>query len=561
MAVELPDIGRAIFAESPDALFLFDPDSEDILDVNPAAIKLSGFTHADLLKLPATHWVRFSGGEQGDEKRMRQAAAHTAKHFSHDGYYLRTTNEKVWIPVNLSISRLHVLPKTLALMAARDMRAQRDADEQLRRQAVRLREGEVRLQAILDHSPAVIYVKDLQGKYLLINRQYEELFHITRELIKGKTDFEVFPIPFAEAFTSNDRKVLSAGRPLECEEIAPHDDGPHTYISIKFPIRDSFGNTYALCGISTDISERKRLEDERNLSLEQARQLATELEKAVASERAAHQQLKETQSNLVQTEKLAALGQMVAGVAHEINNPLAYVSTNTSVAERDAAALRHLVQSYRQGKECLQQHQPDLHQRIQQIEDDIDADYILANLEGVLSRSRDGLKRIQQIVKDLREFARLDSGDQSEVDINTGIQSTLNIVRGQARKKNIELHVELAKLPRILCHAAKINQVILNLLSNAIDATPVNGHISIATRSTQSAVQIHVQDSGAGVPESIRGRIFDPFFTTKPPGQGTGLGLSISHSIVRDHGGTIWVEPGEGAHFVVELPARTGKLP
>ena len=156
---EANEIGQAIFKESPDALFLFDPDTDQVLEVNPAAVTLSGFTREQLLRAPATYWIRFSGSGQGAEQRLRQAAAHTGKFFSHDGYYLRTSKDNVWIPVHLSISRLHIQPKTIALMTARDIRPQRDADEQLRRQAVRLREGEVRLQAILDHSPAVIYVK------------------------------------------------------------------------------------------------------------------------------------------------------------------------------------------------------------------------------------------------------------------------------------------------------------------------------------------------------------------------------------------------------------------
>lgn len=556
MALENVEIGRAIFEESPDALFLFDPDSDDVLDVNPAAIRLSGFPREELLRQSATYWVRFSGGDKGDEQRMRQAAVHTAKFFSHDGYYLRTSNEHVWIPVNLTISRLHIKPKTLALMAARDMRSEREADEQLRRQAVRLREGEVRLQAILDHSPAIIYVKDLLGRYLLINRQYEALFHTTREQIRGKNDFDIFPAEFAEKYAANDRQVLAAGRPLEWEEIAPLDDGPHTYISIKFPIRDTFGNIYAICGISTDISERKRLEEERTRSHEQTRQLAAELEKAIASERAAHQQLKDAQSHLVQTEKLVSLGQMVAGVAHEINNPLAYVSNNASVVERDVSALKKLLEIYRQSKSTLASQRPDLHQAIQQFENEIDVDYILANFDGLLARSRDGLKRIQQIVKDLRDFARLDGGGRSAVDINAGIQSTINIVRGQARKKNIELLLELAPLPALMGHAAKINQVVLNLLTNALDATPDGGRITIKTCAMPGAVRIHVSDTGPGIPAALRERIFDPFFTTKPPGQGTGLGLSISHSIVNEHGGKLWIEREPGAHFVVELPLQ-----
>jgi len=235
------------------------------------------------------------------------------------------------------------------------------------------------------------------------------------------------------------------------------------------------------------------------------------------------------------------------------------VTNNLAVAQRDFEAVASLLSLYRKADVDIADAQPELAAQIAAGAERIDLDYTLGNLGPLFARSRDGLKRIRQIVEDLRTFARLDESDLHEVDINPGIESTANIIRGRARKKNIDIVLALEPIPTIACYPGKVNQVVMNLLSNAIDASPASSQVLCRTApGDDGGVVIEVIDSGTGIDPAIVDRLFDPFFTTKPQGEGTGLGLSISYGIVQDHGGSISVSstPGAGARFTVRLPPR-----
>ena len=272
--------------------------------------------------------------------------------------------------------------------------------------------------------------------------------------------------------------------------------------------------------------------------------------------REAHRSLQDAQSRLVASEKLAGLGQLVAGVAHEINNPLAFVTNNMAVLEREARELKELLDLYRQASRAGPNEVEAIAKRIRDAEAAVEQQKILETIEGLLPRTREGLRRIQQIVKDLRDFARLDFGGLEDADLNAGVESTVNIIRGRANKAQVALVLDLEPLPRVRCFGAKINQVVMNLVANAIDACVPGGKVTLRTRAVAGGVEISVEDDGAGIDPAVRDRLFDPFFTTKPVGQGTGLGLSISYGIVQDHGGRIEVESevGKGSRFAVWLP-------
>ncbi len=288
------------------------------------------------------------------------------------------------------------------------------------------------------------------------------------------------------------------------------------------------------------------------------------LQELASSEHEAHEALKNTQSRMVQTEKMASLGHLVAGVAHEINNPLSFVSNNVAVLERDLKDLLGLIELYRQGEADLTKSQPELVQKIIDLDERIDLNYSLSNLPRLIDRTREGLRRIERIVKELRLFARVDEGDWNEVDLNPGIESTINIIKGYARKRGVRVVMDLGALPTIRCRAARIHQVIVNLLTNAIDACAENtGVVTVHTQPEPEAmgIRIDIEDNGCGIDAAIRERIFDPFFTTKPVGQGTGLGLSISYGIIEEHDGRIEVHstPGHGSCFTIHLPIETSR--
>jgi two-component system NtrC family sensor kinase len=284
-----------------------------------------------------------------------------------------------------------------------------------------------------------------------------------------------------------------------------------------------------------------------------------ELEQTLAAQNRA---LREAQAALVQTEKLASLGQLAAGMAHEINNPIAYVANNLAVLRRDVPAALQVLDKYRDGRELLRSVAADLVAEAERMEEDIDLPYIRESLPRLFERSLDGLARVRDIVKNLRDFARLDEADFKEADLNASLQSTIEIVRHEIKKQAIDLRTQFGELPPVLCHPGKINQVFLNVLMNAIQACQSGGVVEVRTRQDDSAtaggVRVEVQDSGCGIKAEHLAHIFDPFFTTKPVGQGTGLGLSVSYGIIRDHGGSIEVdsEVGRGTLFRIRLPSR-----
>ena len=257
-------------------------------------------------------------------------------------------------------------------------------------------------------------------------------------------------------------------------------------------------------------------------------------------------------SVLVQNEKLASIGLLSAGVAHEINNPLAFVGNNVVVLQRDVQGLLSLLSLYEEAKAKLEQADPALLERIVAQEDDLDFAYTRENLPRLLERTRDGVDRVNRIVQSLRGLARTDMPKVQEVSLPDLVDGNLEILRGRYKRIGVEVKQEHDANPRVPCVSTQISQVILNLLVNAFQALEDQGGegglITVRTRRNGETMVLEVADNGPGIAAENQSKLFDPFFTTKDVGEGTGLGLSICHNIVSGHGGTIEVEsqPGEG---------------
>jgi two-component system, NtrC family, sensor kinase len=268
---------------------------------------------------------------------------------------------------------------------------------------------------------------------------------------------------------------------------------------------------------------------------------------------------------VVQSEKLASLGMLSAGVAHEINNPLAWVANNLAVLERDVRFLLSVLELYEQACESLAPTEHDIAGQINRMAEEFDLPYVKNNMAKLMESTRQGVARVADIVRNLRGFARVDRASFEQADIHEALKSALEMVQGRIERRAITVEERLGDLPPVTGSPALLNQVFLNLLVNAtqaIDSTHrPDGRIVITTQARNGEVIIDVADNGCGIPDEILPQIFDPFFTTKAIGDGTGLGLSITHAMVQDHGGRMEVEsaPGEGSRFRVILPVgRSG---
>ncbi len=479
----------------------------------------------------------------------------------------QTKQAQGWTELDLKLAqaiRSHFAPAVRQYVAlGNDLANRKQAEAQLREQEQFFRtvyEGVEHIIAIID------VVETSEFRYVAWNPIAEKLAGIPSAAIAGKTPEELFGETYGSTVRQNYQHCVSAGTSVRYEEHLPFQEQDIWWLTTINPIKGEKGNIQRLVLTATIITERKQAEE----ALEQKAQQLTQ----------AFQELQQTQAKLVQTEKMSSLGQLVAGVAHEINNPVNFISGNLSHASEYTYDLLNLLQLY-------QQHYPQPVAAIQAEAAAIDLDFLQADLPKLLTSMKVGAERIQTIVLALRNFSRMDEADIKAVNIHDGIDSTLMILQSRlkatAGHPGIQVLKDYGDLPLVECYAGQLNQVFMNILSNAIDALDeYNRHRSLqeqqqkpatitiqttlvvdhakAAPSPSHEVHIRIADNGPGMLESVRQRLFEPFFTTKPIGKGTGLGLSISYQVVVEkHGGSLSClsTPGEGAAFLIALPLVT----
>lgn len=268
---------------------------------------------------------------------------------------------------------------------------------------------------------------------------------------------------------------------------------------------------------------------------------------------ASHEKLKQAQSQLVQSEKMASLGQLAAGVAHEINNPIGFVMSNIGTLNDYSDALSQYVAMT---KDIIASSNHESVSEVNKLDKEQDFDFIVEDIKEIMSDCADGLRRVKDIVSNLKSFARSDEEDTAEFDINECIENTLKVVWNELKYK-VTLHKDYQDdLPLVKGHEGQVGQVVMNMLVNAAQAIEDHGEIFVTTLETDKSIQIQVQDTGKGMSDEVKAKIFDPFYTTKGVNEGTGLGLSISYGIIESHGGEIRVESEEGVGtlFKISLP-------
>lgn len=415
------------------------------------------------------------------------------------------------------------------------------------------------IQRIADSSPNILYIFDIEEQHnvyanqelvTLLGYSHAEIHQMGENLIPN-----IMHPDDRETVTHHHQKFLTAkdGDIFEVEFRVRRVNGEWCWLYTReTPFnRSEEGNIKQILGVSTDVTERKQATIE-------LQQQAQNLENTL-------RELQRTQAQLIHSEKMSSVGNMVAGVAHEINNPVNFIHGNLIPASEYVRDLLRLLELY-------QQYYPEPVAEIQAEIADIELDFLKEDLIKLLQSMRIGTQRIREIVLSLRNFSRLDEAEFKLVDIHEGLDSTLMILhhRLKAKPANSEIVVikEYGELPLINCYPGQLNQVFMNILSNAIDALEEsfvndceqmpNPQICIRTEVINSnRVAIHISDNGRGIPQEIVSKLFDPFFTTKDVGKGTGLGLSISYQIVVDrHCGKLYCNSvlGKGAEFVIEIP-------
>jgi hypothetical protein len=544
---------------APEAIFCMDANAQ-FFYVNEAACQLLGYSREELLSM-SIHDVDLNFPTQSWSEHWEELK-------SQSSFTLESTNRASdgrIFPIELSVNYLEFNGQEYNCVFVRDISDRKQAEEALR-------ESEERFRNLVESTSDFIWEVDENALYTYVSPQIRDILGYEVAEVVGKTPFDLMPPEEAYRVAEMISNQVALQRPLtNLENTNLHKDGHLVVLETSgVPFFDKAGNFKGYRGIDRDITKRKQTEEAIRQSKAQLQQQAAQLEQTL-------RQLKNTQAQLIQTEKMSSLGQLMAGVAHEINNPVSFIYGNINHARRYTADLLKLIRLY---QDIYPQSSPAIEEEIEAI----DLNFIEEDFPRLLGSMEVGSKRIQRIVESLRNFSRFDEATIKQVDIHQGIDSTLMLLQSRLTQHLIPAAIQVIKnygnLPLVECYPGHLNQVFMNILNNAIDAldeansrkSPLETEtdpstIRICTEFSQEStsnpqVVIRIADNGGGMTEEVRLRAFDPFFTTKPVGEGAGLGLAISYQIIVElHKGQLHCNssPGEGTELVIQIPIEQSR--
>ncbi len=445
-----------------------------------------------------------------------------------------------------------------------------DVTERIRAQRA-LADSERKYRQLTEATQDAIILADSEGGITLFNPAAEHMFGYSEEEIIGQPVEKLLPEGFAEKSADETKPEEDSSRDLFSQTVAPRMANKPIELDgvrkdgTKFPVEMVLTIIPESPGATTSVSNVQSQDSSTSAEQNDNESAKGSLVKGSFRYLAALRDLTERnrlRSILIQNEKLASIGLLSAGVAHEINNPIAFVSSNVAVLQRDLEGVMEILELYRRHHSELAEVASEDANAITTLADDIDLAYIQETLPRLLDRTRDGVDRVARIVNSLRGLARTGGPERELVSIPDLVDQSLEIVRNRAKRSNIEIACGYGPDPVVSCVASQLSQVLLNLFVNAIQAMEqvaseeTNNVLTITTRRLQKEMLITISDTGCGIAEAHLPKVFDPFFTTKDVGEGTGLGLSITHNIISAHGGRVEVDSvfSEGTTFRLYLP-------